>query len=672
MTVDQIRLIKRVLAVVLVGFGAVVGYQLMRGFGAERTAPQVELLAENPTDTKARGVEISRLDEDGQKVFELTAAESVGRSEDVQTFKDVEIRFAAGESDQIPLIVTGDLCQYNTVSSEVHLEGNVVVRDDEDLHIEAPTLNYGSKPKRVWTDDPMRFSRGRLEGTSQRFQYLVVGNAFELDGGVAMTFRPEEGPAVQIQSDSARIRRRDKFVRFVDDVRVRQADRRLRADQLQIHLTDDENGITRIDAEGAVRMSLEVAEETGGEEASGSRPLEGPGRKHLASQNLVIVFRPDGSTLRSMRAVDKAKLTLEPLPSSQGTAMRRELEGDVLLFQFDPEGRLMALNGRGGVALTLTPEKRGAEEVRRMTAKRMTSRFDPETGDIRSARCAESVTFTHGDVQAEAEQGVYSADKELLTLTESPRLRNASSELTADKVDIHVVSGDLDATGSVRSTMKSTESSSQMTFLPGSEDEAVYFLSDRLHYDRAKDSALYTGTARGLRGTNRVEADTIELGQSKGELRATDNVRTTLAQKVTGDTEAPPRLTLTRAQHLFYRSEDGVLKYGESVEMKSDELVLRGDRVDVNLEKGGGTVREIDAEGKVEIESAQGKAAGEKATYVPVRQEVHVSGEHATLQDGDKLTEGKELTFFLADDKIFVDGREERRTKTTYSGSRPF
>jgi len=74
----------------------------------------------------------------------------------------------------------------------------------------------------------------------------------------------------------------------------------------------------------------------------------------------------------------------------------------------------------------------------------------------------------------------------------------------------------------------------------------------------------------------------------------------------------------------------------------------------------------------VEIQSSTGRARGEKATYVPDREEVHVSGKRATLEDGDKLTEGKELTFFLSDDRIFIDGREERRTKTTYPRSRPF
>jgi hypothetical protein len=52
---------------------------------------------------------------------------------------------------------------------------------------------------------------------------------------------------------------------------------------------------------------------------------------------------------------------------------------------------------------------------------------------------------------------------------------------------------------------------------------------------------------------------------------------------------------------------------------------------------------------------------------------VRVSGVRAWLENDDKLTEGKELTFFLSDDRIFVDGREISRTKTIYASKpRPF
>ncbi len=675
MTFNQIRLVKLILAVLLACGTAVVGYQLFLGF-SEPTPPSADLLSSNPEDATARGVQISRLDADGEKLFELKAAESVSRSEDTQTFRDVEINFEAGETGEIPLVVTGDLCRYNMETSTVHLEGNVVVRDAEGLRIETATLDYGPRPKRVWSDGRVRFLRGGLEGEAGSLVYQVVGSAFHLDGGVDMTFTPEEGPPVEVKSESARIRRREKFVRFLDDVHVRQANYRMNSDHLQIHLTEDEKGVTRIDANGNVTMVLDVPPVQPGSpeseaEEDGAGPFEEAGRKRLDSKNLEVFFHPDGSTIREMLAIGDARLTMLPV-SSAGDGMRRQLEGATLRFQFDGEGRLVGLNGRGGVAVTLSPEKGPPDDVRRVTARRMTSRFDPETGELQQARCFDSVTFVQGDLNAESEQGIYNATSELLTLTGSPRLWDASSELKAEKVELHVVAGGLEASGDVRSRMAVTESAGSIGFLPGEEDDAVYFVADHLQYDREQDLAVYTGNARGFRGENRLEAERIEIAQRNGELNASDSVRTTIPQKTTSGEDTAPQLTFTRAEQLFYHSEDAMLTYVEDVEMKSGEFLLRANKVEVRLGEGGGSVRQIDAEGNVEIESTSGRALGEKATYVPDREEVHVSGERATLQDGDKLTEGKELTFFLSNDKIFIDGQEERRTKTTYSRSRPF
>ncbi len=693
MTLNQIRLVKRLLAVVLVSFSALLAYQFLAYYNASKR-PSSAALPTNQKAPMARGVEISRLDEDGETVFELRAAESVGRTEGTQTFRDVEIRFNAGKTEAIPLTVTGDLCEYDVESSAVHLEGNVVIIDGEDLRIEAPTLDYRPKPKRVWTDDPIKYYHRGLSGEAGGLVYQVAGNAFELGEGVAMTFTPEDGGLpVYVESVWAKIRRRERLIRFIDDVRVRQGPYRLRSELLRIHMTEDEGGVEQLIADRDVRMVFDSPSKPPHDDAApgrGVRPLDEAGRKRLTSERLEVDFRPDGSTMKRMRAMNGAKLTLEPPGASdKNPGMRRQLEGNTLIFQFDEEGRLIVLSGRGGVALTLEPEGGKPEDVRRVTARELESRFDPETGELRMAQWSHQVKFSHGDLHAEAEEGLYRAQRELLTLTESPRLWDASAELEAEEVRIQVVTGGVEAIGKVRSTMTAASSSS-IGFLPGKEEDAVYFLAEHLMYDRSQDLAIYSGRALGFRGSSRLEAERIAVAPTKGELEATDSVRTTLPQKPSpslggqgapdaeddqdsggGRKETALQLTHTRAGHLLYRSRDGLLTYTKEVQMRSGDFVLRGDKIDVKLEVGGDGVKQIDAEGDVEIESTTGKARGEKATYVPDREEVHVSGELATLEDGDKLTEGKELTFFLSDDKIFIDGREERRTKTTYSGSRP-
>jgi lipopolysaccharide export system protein LptA len=192
----------------------------------------------------------------------------------------------------------------------------------------------------------------------------------------------------------------------------------------------------------------------------------------------------------------------------------------------------------------------------------------------------------------------------------------------------------------------------------------VYFLSERVEYDRAADVALYTGGARGIQGQNRIEAERIRLHQGKSELSAEEGVRTTLLQTTT---EGDPELTVTQAQSFGYKSEEGALRYRGGVSMKSKEMTLKSGAVDVLLEGEDRTVREIQADGEVSIETPDGKAAGDHAKYLPKEKSMTVHGRIATLENAGKLTQGKQLTFFLGDDRIIVDGREQARTKTTYS-----
>ena len=183
------------------------------------------------------------------------------------------------------------------------------------------------------------------------------------------------------------------------------------------------------------------------------------------------------------------------------------------------------------------------------------------------------------------------------------------------------------------------------------------------------------GGARGFQGQSRVEADIIQIFEKMGDLIAEGNVRTVLLQELVqsddGDTDSPVAPTVTRAGKLYYRAEDEVMEYQDAVELRATAMTLRGARVEVRLGEGGAEVKELYAEGEVEISTADGKAAGETARYLPAEQSMTLEGEKAWLENDGKLTEGKHLTFFLSNDNILVDGREQNRTKTIYSSKTP-
>jgi lipopolysaccharide export system protein LptA len=351
--------------------------------------------------------------------------------------------------------------------------------------------------------------------------------------------------------------------------------------------------------------------------------------------------------------------------------MLKEIDGHQLIFDFDTEERLTQVRGRGGVTMTVRPKQGPEEETKKVESRRFEADFDAETGELTEARCSREVLFSQGDMHAEAENGVYVAASEMLTMTGSPRLWDPRAELSANTIRIETVTGNLEAEEGVRTTVNRSSENGAKGIFPTSGGGPVHFIADHMTYTQAEDLAIYTGSARGFQSENRIEAERIELRQGEGKLDAVGSVRTVLLQKSPDSDE--PQTTVTQSERFAYNSDERVLRYRRSVAMNAQEMTLKGSRVDVTLEVDKDDVEMIEAEKEVSIETANGKAGGDHAKYLPKSEEVRVSGARAWLENDDKLTEGKELTFFLSDDRIFVDGREISRTKTIYASKpRPF
>ena len=506
----------------------------------------------------------------------------------------------------------------------------------------------------------MRFFRKGLTGSAGSMSYALQDGALELEGGLAATFREDGDAPLRVESARASMRRRRHFVQFVDEVRVRQANRALDCNDLQIYLDEENENVEHMEAYEGVDLRMDVAESKTSESSSEGLSSEA-GTKRLLTEKLEAFFRPGGEDLERVRALEGGRLVMK-LPEGAREGYHKDLEGYTLVFEFDEEGRLDVLRGRGGVTLVLTPVASDAEAKKIVNARQLEAFFDPVSGDLREAICEKAVTFEQGDVRATAEKGTFRNLDSRLVLEEDPRLWDQKASLEANVIEIDVVSGDVEGRGSVRSTSKDSTGSSGV--FPSESDEPVYFVSKRLRYERATDTAVYSGEARGIQGQNRIEAGRIRLLQRAGELSAENGVKTIFLQKTK---EGAPELTVTDADSFLYRSKEERLRYQGGVAMRSKEMTLKGKTVDVLLGPDSREVREVLAEGEVTIETPDGKAAGDHAKYLPEQESMTVRGESARLENAGKLTEGKQLTFFLGDDRILVDGREQTRTKTTYS-----
>jgi lipopolysaccharide export system protein LptA len=68
----------------------------------------------------------------------------------------------------------------------------------------------------------------------------------------------------------------------------------------------------------------------------------------------------------------------------------------------------------------------------------------------------------------------------------------------------------------------------------------------------------------------------------------------------------------------------------------------------------------------VELTQGARVATGSSATYTPKDGTIVVVGDKVELRDPGQKVQGRSLTFFVGDDRILVDGREEMRTETVF------
>ena len=667
MNIRQIRFIKKSLVVVFVVGSVYVGYFVRKGL-IEQPNNQPTFLGglENPT---SKQIQLEQLDSEGQTAWTLIAAESVAHTEVGQRFRDVKINFNLGDG-KTPVIVTSELCEISS-NKAVHFQGNVVVEDETSLRLFADTLEFRRFPDQVWSDDPVKYEKTGLLGTADRMRYRIRRGELDLSGEIDMTLQQNSNLPINVTSDSARMKRDSRWVQYVDDVVMTQGVRRLQANDLQLFYAKNDDTLTHGRAYENVDLQIPVlgppmlsTKKKSKSVSSTSLRFE-PGLKQILTDRLEIEFQSGGEKLKRLRALDGGKLVMN-MPDDATTGVDKTLSGNLLAFEFDEEGDLSQLRGRGGVELLLNPRSQEGEG-KRVRSRQVESRFDTETGELIEAHCIRSVEFEHADLKARAERGVFRAGDSLLVLTEFPRLWDNQGSINASTIEVNVETGDVEGLGSVRSS--SMNDSSTARLFPGGEMQAVYFVSEHVAYRKSQNVAVYTGGARGFQGENRIEAETIEVYQRSGELFAAGTVRTVFLQELGSDDSKPsePTSTITRSNAFNYRAQDDVMEYRENVNMDSNQMRLKGGQIDVTLSSEGIGVQQIYAAGEVYIETDDGIASGESARFVPKDKSMTVLGKDARLEKDGKVTEGKSLTFFLGDERILVDGQDQRRTRTTYS-----
>jgi lipopolysaccharide export system protein LptA len=462
-----------------------------------------------------------------------------------------------------------------------------------------------------------------------------------------------------------------------------------------------------------------------------SAPSQGSLRsEELDAGQLQFSFHPADGTLDHANTVGAGKLILIPTSVKEG---KRVVTAGQFLMAFDRQGRLTTLRGLAPTHIIFEPAQNApaGSVAADSRADNLQAQLNPISQALESLQQSERYQFVDGDRQASADQADYSADASVVTLTGKPALRDPETQMSSDRFVCHLATNSAEGYGHVTSThlgpleasasdhkaqpkaaasltpglpsvdpgWKAAEGNARPRLpsggsngKPDSPGNATNVLADRVTTDRTKQWVHYEGHVRAWRGTDVVEAPSLDIYRTDRRIVADHGVLTSNLVPVPltsegnqnsgsvksdsvaavhgarGDKETPgaAQPVTIRADRLEYLDLGNTAAYQGHVRMDHAGAALEANRLDAYFSKAlSGQASELEravASGSVTIVQTGRRAAGDHAEYFAADGRIELSGGPPTLYDTEKgLTTGRVLTFFTGSDTLQVDGGQGSR-----------
>jgi lipopolysaccharide export system protein LptA len=438
---------------------------------------------------------------------------------------------------------------------------------------------------------------------------------------------------------------------------------RLAAQRLELSLAGQHPRPELGVATGDVRVYLESP-------PTGVNP--GPGReestrekKTLTAAQVRFTFRPNQASLKDAETVGPGKLVVIPVDPKVGA---RVITAGQFLMDFDSQSRLEALHGRSPTRILFQPPEHAApgSVAQESSADRLEASFDPATQTLQEVQQVGNFQFRDGERQGSAQEARYVAQTQKLALTGHPVVWDPRSRVKCDRIYFDLGNDVAEGEGKVQGTQVQSADPGP----PARPSEPTNILADRMVAGRRSQLVHYEGHVRAWHGSEVVESSALDVYRSERRLSSGSQVLTSHLQpaSLAGPSLAAPaspsretRPVTVRADLLDYLDQGRKASYRGNVRLQTENTTLQADRMDVYF-SGEGSPEESQieravAEGHVQVVQPGRRANGEHGEYFAKPGKIVMTGGPPTLDDAEKgFTTGQRLTFFIHDDRLFVDG----------------
>jgi lipopolysaccharide export system protein LptA len=619
-------------------------------------------------------------------------------------------------------ILTAREAEVGPKNAWMNVNGDVKLVTSDGLTARTDQASFTDQEGIVRAPGKVTFERNRMKGSGIGMTYDKTRDVLWLLDQAEMTVAPDEkgGGAVAISSGAAGIARGDKYMKFQRAVSIVRDGRVINSDDATAYVSDDEKHITALELRGhsritpqpagpgslqqmdAADMNLTYAQNSdlleqavlSGNSAVQLMGENGARGSRIAADSLDMKIGPDGSTLTLLMARNNVEAAF--------AAQRDQPSRVVRSVSLDAKGE----PGRGLTSATFNTNVEFRETTtatppvqRVVRARLLEAVLDPATAAIQEGKFSGAVRFEEGQMTATAAIARYSVTEGSVDLSglegvDRPVVADEQIRVEARSILLKPEGRHMVAVNDVRSTMQparkkpaaGTSAAPSESRMPGllQQDQPVSVTADKLEYDGDKSTAVYTGNGRLWQGDTSINANSLSLDNTKGDLTAAGSVRSfwTAVEKAKAAGTAAPQPapegtaakaakteTLASADEMRYEDSARRATYSGNAHVVGTQGDVTAVKIELFLLKDSNDLERVEAYENVKVKIDKRTSTGTRMTYFSADERYVMNGSPVRILDEcGSETVGRVVTFFKSTDTAIVDGVQTRAKTTRTSG----
>jgi lipopolysaccharide export system protein LptA len=389
-----------------------------------------------------------------------------------------------------------------------------------------------------------------------------------------------------------------------------------------------------------------------------------------------FAFRPDTHGLKQAETAGPGRLTISPTDPKSG---EKVINAGQFLMTFDPRSRIESLRGTAPTQVLFHPPASAppGSSIQQSSADLLTAIFDPGTQTLREVRQTGNFQYQDGDRQASADDAHFDAQTQSVLLLGHPQVWDPSSRVKAQKISIDMRTSTATGEGKVQGFHLQPPPPGSLPSRTGPLPTNV--LADKMVARKQSQTIHYEGHVRAWNGTDVVQSTALDVFRAEKRVSSGSQVVTSFLQPAsttnspggTSHSTAGTRPVTIHADSLEYFDQGRRARYHGNVRMVTEGTTMQSDRLDVYFTQGdtmgGSEVDRAEADGHVRITQPGRLGTGDHAEYFAGSGKLILTGGPPSVVDEEKgSTTGQRLTFFIHDDRLFVDGGDQSPSLTKH------